>query len=91
MKKRLFVCAFALVVSLLSCVAIELFCFSEAVDENVEALSNGEGLLLKDCKEYKILAKPFSVEYVCKPGTSDHYIYPCSYEGTGGTKVLRCY
>ena len=62
------------------------------VEQNIEALSKeDDGIWLHDCTMYFLWGGPYSIRYVCRPGTLSNYVLPCSYEGTGGVTMGRCY
>lgn len=60
-------------------------------EQNIEALSDGEGIFLRDCKMYMLWGGSYTIGYVCQPGTMSNYVLPCSYDGTGGVTGGKCY
>ncbi len=63
----------------------------DPISQNVEALSDGEGIWLRDCTMYMLWGGTYAIGPICQPGTMSNYVLPCSYEGTGGVTMGKCY
>lgn len=60
------------------------------IENNVEALSEGEGHFLYDCQVYSPFGGQSSTGFVCAESTTESQLFPCLSFGAGST-TKKCY
>lgn len=89
--KHLIIILSAVVAIVITCSLMHYSAKDSIIEDNVEALSEGEGHFLYDCEVYSSFGGHSSTAFVCNKDTTNDHLFPCLSFGLSSSDKKQCY